>query len=61
MITETEPKVKARKIGAGKSMLLRGVPPMVHKKISDFQLVLSLELGRRVNISEAFIEYVKRK
>lgn len=60
MITESETKVK-RASGGKKSFLLREIPANVHKKMIEFQLTMSVRKGRHVNLSEAYIEFIREK
>lgn len=60
MITENETKVKPARSGK-KTFLLRDIPANVHKKMIEFQLSLSVRKGRHVNLSDAYIEFIREK
>lgn len=60
MIGESETKVK-RSGSTKKTFLLREIPANVHKKMIEFQLALSVKKGYHVNLSDAYIEFIREK
>jgi hypothetical protein len=52
---EVKQKTKSNTTG----ITLEGIPLWVHKRVKAFQLKISSELGRKLTVKEAYIEFLK--
>lgn len=58
MDTESKEKVKTKRKGNIKAIMLKDIPRPVHNVIKKYQLKIGGERGRFFDIKEAYVEYL---